>query len=58
MKPTMKIAKSLLPDALMVVGMAGITYGVGAIYRPAGWIVAGAFAFSFGLLLARRGGEA
>lgn len=51
-------ARALIPDALMLLGMGCISYGAAQVYVPAGWIVAGAFAFAFGLLLARRAGEA
>ncbi len=57
MKKTGEIAKSLLPDALMLSGIGCLAYGAWRIYAPAGWIVAGVFAFAFGLLLARRAGE-
>ena len=55
-KSILESVGGLLPDALMLVGMAGIAYGATQIYAPAGWIVGGGFAFGFGLLLARRGG--
>lgn len=51
-------ARDLIPDALMLLGMAGISHGAAQVYRPAGWIVAGAFAFAFGFMMARRSGEA
>jgi hypothetical protein len=57
MKRPIEIAKSLLPDALMLAGVAALAHGASRIYVPAGWIVAGGFAFAFGLLLARRAGE-
>lgn len=47
--------RSLAPDALMVAGVAAISYGAAQVYVPAGWIVGGGFAFAFGLLAARRG---
>lgn len=47
--------RSLVPDALMLAGVAAISYGAAQVYAPVGWIVAGGFAFAFGLLAARRG---
>ena len=52
----MKALVSLVPDALMLVGMVAISCGASMIYPPAGLIVGGGFAFGFGWLLARRGG--
>lgn len=46
-------AASLMPDALMVTGAGAISYGAGAIYVPAGWIVGGVFALVAGYLAAR-----
>lgn len=51
-----KVAAGLLPDALMLVGIAAISHGAWRVFAPAGWIVAGAFALGFGLLMARRAG--
>lgn len=52
-----RAALSLLPDALMVVGAATVSYGVWLAYEPAGYVVAGLFALASGLLLARKGGQ-
>lgn len=49
------VAASWLPDALMVAGAAGISYGAGLMYLPAGWIVAGGFTLASGWLSARGG---
>lgn len=53
-----KTLRGLAPDALMLAGIAAISYGAAMIYAPFGWIVAGGFAFGFGLLAARREGSA
>lgn len=49
-------AAGWLPDALMVGGAGGVSYGAGMVYAPVGFIVAGGFALLAGYLLARRGG--
>ena len=46
-------AAGSLPDALMVGGAAGISYGASLVYMPAGWVVGGLFALAAGVLLAR-----
>lgn len=51
----MKTIRGLAPDALMLAGVAAISYGVAQVFPPAGWIVSGGFAFAFGLMAARRG---
>lgn len=43
--------KKFLPDALLIVGAAGVTYGVWAAWPPAGYVVAGAFMIYAGLRL-------
>lgn len=48
-----KLAGTALPDALMVGGATGISYGAGMVYLPAGWIVGGLFGLAAGWLLAR-----
>lgn len=48
-------AATWVPDALMVGGAVGISYGAGLIYQPAAWLVGGAFALGAGVLLARGG---
>lgn len=53
-----KTIRGLAPDALMLAGVAAISYGAALVYAPAGWIVGGGFAFAFGLLAARRGENA
>lgn len=42
---------ALLPDALLVAGAAGVSYGAWLAYAPAGFIVAGALAIIAGLKL-------
>jgi hypothetical protein len=56
MKQITKAVRDLVPDGLMLAGIGCMSYGAGQIYTPAGWIVAGGFAFAFGLLAARREG--
>jgi 8-oxo-dGTP pyrophosphatase MutT (NUDIX family) len=56
MKQITKAVRDLVPDTLMLAGIGCMSYGAGLIYIPAGWIVAGGFAFAFGLLAARREG--
>lgn len=48
----MKSLKRLLPDALLVVGAAGVSYGFWLVAPAAGFIVAGALAIVAGLKLA------
>lgn len=45
------------PDALMVSGAVGVSYGAWSIYAPAGWIVGGLFSLTAGWILARKGGQ-
>lgn len=51
-------ARQMVPDLLMFLGICLISYGAAQIYAPAGWISAGGFAFAFGFMAARRGGDA
>lgn len=44
--------REILPDALLLVGLAIIAYGVWMIYPPAAWIVAGIGVMAYGLALA------
>lgn len=48
-----KIFTSLLPDALMVAGAAGLSYGSWLIYEPAGYLVGGGLVLIGGILCAR-----
>lgn len=48
-----KILTSILPDTLMVVGAAGLSYGAWLIYEPAGYLVGGALTLIGGVLCAR-----
>lgn len=43
------------PDALMLSGVVGISYGAWLMYQPAGFIVGGAFLLAGGVLAARKG---
>jgi hypothetical protein len=47
-----KLLNKFLPDALLVVGAAGVSYGAWLAYEPAGYVVAGALAIVAGLKLA------
>lgn len=49
----MNTLKSLLPDALMVVGASAISAGTWLIYEPAGWIIGGGFSLLAGVLIAK-----
>lgn len=46
-------AAGFLPDALMIGGAGGISYGAWLVYGPAGYVVAGAFSLLAGYKLAR-----
>lgn len=48
-------AATWLPDALMVGGAAGFSYGAGLVYAPAAWLVGGLFSLAAGVVLARGG---
>ncbi len=47
----------MLPDGLMVVGAAAMSYGAWLVYSPAGFIVVGAFAIVAGIQVARAEAE-
>jgi hypothetical protein len=47
------VAAGYLPDVMMIAGACLVSYGAALIYFPAGYLVGGAFAISFGYLLAR-----
>ena len=49
--------KSLIPDALMLLGVGAVSYGASLVYWPAGFIVAGLFLISGGVLIAKSKGE-
>ena len=49
----MKQITDHLPDALMVGGAGGISYGAWLVYGPAGYVVGGLFALAAGVVLAR-----
>lgn len=46
-------AAGFLPDALMLAGAGGISYGAWLVYVPAGYVVGGLFALAAGVVLAR-----
>lgn len=46
-------AAGWLPDALMVAGAGGISYGAWLVYQPAGYIVGGMFSAAAGWFLAK-----
>lgn len=48
-----KILISILPDALMLSGAGGLSYGAWLIYEPAGFLVGGFLALAGGVLCAR-----
>lgn len=45
--------KTYLPDALLLAGAAGVSYGCWLAWQPAGYIVGGALVLVAGLQLAR-----
>ena len=45
-----------VPDALMTLGGAAVSYGAHMVYQPAGWIVGGALLLVAGVLAARKAG--
>lgn len=46
-------AAGFLPDALMIGGAGGISYGAWLVYGPAGYVAGGVFALVAGVVLAR-----
>lgn len=50
-----KILTSVVPDALMLAGAGGLSYGAWLIYEPAGFLVGGALALVGGVLCAKAG---
>lgn len=52
-----KLLLSLAPDALMVAGAAAVSYGTWLIYQPAGFVIAGVFSLTAGVLCARATGK-
>ena len=48
----MHLLKKYAPDALIVAGAVGVSYGVWLVYDPAGFIVAGLLTVYAGLRLA------
>jgi hypothetical protein len=49
------VAASWLPDALMIAGATAVSYGVGMVSVPAGWVVAGVLVMAAGWMTARGG---
>lgn len=48
----MKTMKSLIPDAVMILGWGGVSYGAWLIMPAAGFIVGGALAIAAGIKMA------
>ena len=48
-----KMLLSILPDVLMIIGAASISFGAWLAYQPAGFVVAGAMAIAAGINIAR-----
>lgn len=48
-----RIIKDWLPDMLMLGGAGAVSYGVGLVYAPAGYVMGGAFSLAAGWLLAK-----
>jgi hypothetical protein len=46
-------AAGFLPDALMIAGASGVSFGAWLVYCPAGYVVGGLFAIAAGYMLAR-----
>lgn len=46
-----------LPDALIVAGAAGVSYGAWLVYTPAGFIVGGLLALAGGVVVDGRLGK-
>lgn len=42
-----------VPDALMMAGAGGLSYGAWLVYEPAGWMVGGGLVLVAGLKMAR-----
>lgn len=57
LKAAQEVARSNLPDALLIGGAASFSVGAGMVYEPAGYIVGGLFALAAGVLLAKKGGK-
>lgn len=51
-----KLAAGWRPDTLMATGAASVAYGAWQVYVPAGYIVAGGFLLTAGVLAARKAG--
>lgn len=52
-----KLFASLLPDALMTAGAGAISFGAWLIYKPAGFMVAGALLLAAGVLVSNVTGK-
>lgn len=48
-----RMARIVARDAIGLIGAASISYGAWLIYRPAGFIIAGAFCVVFAVFSAR-----
>lgn len=49
----MSLLQKFIPDALLIVGAAAVSYGAWLAWSPAGYIVGGALIIVAGLQLAR-----
>lgn len=56
LRAAVKWSGTAVPDALMVGGAAGISYGAWLVYAPSGYIVGGILALVGGVILARSAG--
>lgn len=52
-----RVLAASLPDAAAVIGAALLAYGVGQVYPPAAWVVAGVLLLAAGLTGVLRGGR-
>jgi len=53
MKAKLQTLASWVPDALIVAGVCGLSYGARLAYEPAGYIVGGALVLAAGVLSAK-----
>lgn len=50
-----RVARASLPDVLMIVGAALLSFGAWQVYEPAGFIVGGVLLLASGIMAARSG---
>lgn len=53
MRKLLDVVARQMPDAFMLAGAGGVSYGAWLVYEPAGYIAAGALALVAGVLMAR-----